>query len=52
LLFYRFIERIEHIDDIVERAKALPFGLAGYVWSRSLPLRRRAASALEVGMPE
>lgn len=37
-------------DDVVRRANALPFGLAGYVFSKSLETANRAAEALEVGM--
>jgi succinate-semialdehyde dehydrogenase/glutarate-semialdehyde dehydrogenase len=37
-------------DEVVARANALPFGLAGYVFSRSLRTANLAAEALEVGM--
>lgn len=37
-------------EEVVQRANALPFGLAGYVFSNSLELANRAAEALEVGM--
>ncbi|MDQ0469545.1 NAD-dependent succinate-semialdehyde dehydrogenase [Labrys wisconsinensis] len=37
-------------DEVVARANALPYGLAGYVFSRSLETATRAAEALEVGM--
>lgn len=37
-------------DDVIRRANALPFGLAGYVFSKSLETANRAAEALEVGM--
>jgi succinate-semialdehyde dehydrogenase/glutarate-semialdehyde dehydrogenase len=37
-------------DEVVARANALPFGLAGYVFSRSLRTATLAAEALEVGM--
>ena len=35
---------------MIERANSTPFGLAGYVFSRSLENASRAADALEVGM--
>jgi succinate-semialdehyde dehydrogenase/glutarate-semialdehyde dehydrogenase len=37
-------------DDVVARANALPFGLAGYVFTKSLRTATLAAEALEVGM--
>jgi len=37
-------------DEVIARANALPFGLAAYVFSESLELASRAASALEAGM--
>ena len=37
-------------DEVVQRANAVPFGLAGYVFSDSLQTATRAAEALEVGM--
>lgn len=44
------ITRFATFDEAVERANALPFGLAGYVFSRSLRTATLAAEALEVGM--
>ncbi len=37
-------------DEVVARANDVPYGLAGYVFSRSLETANRAAEALEVGM--
>lgn len=37
-------------DEVVRRANDVPFGLAGYVFSRSLETANRTAEALEVGM--
>lgn len=37
-------------DDVIERANAVPFGLAGYVFTRDLRLANRAAQDLEAGM--
>jgi succinate-semialdehyde dehydrogenase / glutarate-semialdehyde dehydrogenase len=37
-------------DEVVTRANDGPFGLAGYVFSRSLETAAKAADALEVGM--
>ncbi|MFG1343027.1 NAD-dependent succinate-semialdehyde dehydrogenase [Xanthobacter autotrophicus] len=37
-------------DEGMARANALPFGLAGYVFTRSLATAARASEALEVGM--
>src|SRR5579872_866455 len=37
-------------DEVVTRANDGPFGLAGYVFSRSLEMAAKAADALEVGM--
>ncbi len=37
-------------DGVIERANALPFGLAGYVFTKSLSLAHRAAEDLETGM--
>ncbi|MBB4188895.1 NAD-dependent succinate-semialdehyde dehydrogenase [Sinorhizobium terangae] len=44
------IARFSDFDDAVKRANDVPFGLAGYVFSRSLERANRAAEALEVGM--
>ena len=35
---------------VIERANAVPYGLAGYLFSASLATANRAAEALEVGM--
>ena len=37
-------------DEVIARANAVPFGLAGYVFSRSLDTATRASEALEAGM--
>ncbi|TCS63100.1 NAD-dependent succinate-semialdehyde dehydrogenase [Varunaivibrio sulfuroxidans] len=37
-------------DDVIARANALPFGLAGYVFTQSLRLAHMASDDLEVGM--
>jgi succinate-semialdehyde dehydrogenase/glutarate-semialdehyde dehydrogenase len=37
-------------DEVIRRANSTPFGLAGYVFSNSLPNASRAAASLEVGM--
>jgi succinate-semialdehyde dehydrogenase/glutarate-semialdehyde dehydrogenase len=37
-------------DEVIARANALPFGLAGYVFSKSLKTSTLASEALEVGM--
>ena len=37
-------------DDVIARANALPFGLAGYVFSNNLTVATRAYEDLEVGM--
>ena len=37
-------------DEVMERANALPFGLAGYVFSNDLRTATRAYEDLEVGM--
>lgn len=37
-------------DEVVERANALPFGLAGYVFTNDLGLATRASEDLELGM--
>jgi succinate-semialdehyde dehydrogenase / glutarate-semialdehyde dehydrogenase len=44
------ISAFDEFDEVVERANNTPFGLAGYIFSASLSLASRAASALEVGM--
>ncbi|WP_306045068.1 NAD-dependent succinate-semialdehyde dehydrogenase [Nioella sp. MMSF_3534] len=37
-------------DEVMERANALPFGLAGYVFTNDLGLATRASEDLELGM--
>ncbi|WP_102960074.1 NAD-dependent succinate-semialdehyde dehydrogenase [Mangrovicella endophytica] len=37
-------------DEVMERANALPFGLAGYIFANDLSLATRAYEDLEVGM--
>lgn len=37
-------------DEVIERANALPFGLAGYVFSNDLSVATRAYEDLECGM--
>lgn len=44
------ITTFRSFDEAVARANALPFGLAGYVFSNSLKTSTLAAEALEVGM--
>ncbi|MBZ7924843.1 NAD-dependent succinate-semialdehyde dehydrogenase [Ensifer adhaerens] len=44
------IARFCEFDDAIKRANDVPFGLAGYVFSRSLEGANKAAEALEVGM--
>ena len=44
------ISAFDEFDEVVERANNTPFGLAGYIFTASLSLASRAASALEVGM--
>ncbi|HZZ63514.1 MAG TPA: NAD-dependent succinate-semialdehyde dehydrogenase [Roseiarcus sp.] len=44
------ISVFDDFNEVVERANGTPYGLAGYVFSKSLSLANRAASALEVGM--
>jgi succinate-semialdehyde dehydrogenase / glutarate-semialdehyde dehydrogenase len=40
----------ESFEEVIEKANAVPYGLAGYVFSSSLATATRAAEALEVGM--
>ncbi len=40
----------ENLDEVVERANALPFGLAAYVFTGDLLSAERAADGLEAGM--
>jgi succinate-semialdehyde dehydrogenase/glutarate-semialdehyde dehydrogenase len=44
------ITRFATLDEVVARANALPYGLAGYVFSSSLKTATLASEALEVGM--
>ena len=44
------ITAFTHFDEVIERANATPFGLAGYVFSNSLAIAGKAADALDVGM--
>jgi succinate-semialdehyde dehydrogenase / glutarate-semialdehyde dehydrogenase len=44
------ITTFESFDEVIERANALPFGLAGYVFTSNLKTATLAAEALEVGM--
>jgi succinate-semialdehyde dehydrogenase/glutarate-semialdehyde dehydrogenase len=44
------IATFDSYDEVIARANDTPFGLAGYVFSKSVEFANRAASALEVGM--
>lgn len=44
------IATFSNYNDVIERANALPFGLAGYVFSNDLSIATRAYEDLEVGM--
>lgn len=44
------IATFTEFDDVIARANALPFGLAGYVFTTSLRTATLASEALEVGM--
>jgi succinate-semialdehyde dehydrogenase / glutarate-semialdehyde dehydrogenase len=44
------LTRFATLDEVVARANALPYGLAGYVFSSSLKIATLASEALEVGM--
>jgi succinate-semialdehyde dehydrogenase/glutarate-semialdehyde dehydrogenase len=44
------ITRFSTLDEVIGRANALPYGLAGYVFSSSLKTATLASEALEVGM--
>ncbi|HVU51185.1 MAG TPA: NAD-dependent succinate-semialdehyde dehydrogenase [Polyangia bacterium] len=44
------LTRFSTLDEVVARANALPYGLAGYVFSSSLRTATLASEALEVGM--
>jgi len=43
------IARVESLDEALARANELPFGLAGYAYTRSAYYARRLADELEVG---
>jgi succinate-semialdehyde dehydrogenase/glutarate-semialdehyde dehydrogenase len=42
--------RFDDFDEVIERANALPFGLAAYLFTNRLRTAERAADALEAGM--
>jgi succinate-semialdehyde dehydrogenase/glutarate-semialdehyde dehydrogenase len=42
--------RFDTVDDALRKANALPFGLAAYVFTQSIPTSTRVANALEAGM--
>ena len=44
------LTRFATFDDVIARANAVPYGLAGYVFSSSLKTATLASEALEVGM--
>ncbi|MBN9678495.1 NAD-dependent succinate-semialdehyde dehydrogenase [Salipiger bermudensis] len=44
------ISTFRDFDEVMARANDVPFGLASYVFSGSLPTANRAAAALETGM--
>ena len=44
------IASFEDFDEVVARANDIPFGLAGYVFSKSLERATKASDALDVGM--
>ncbi len=44
------IAAFDEFDEVIARANAVPYGLAGYLFSSSLAVANRAAEALEVGM--
>jgi succinate-semialdehyde dehydrogenase/glutarate-semialdehyde dehydrogenase len=44
------LTRFSTLEEAVARANSVPFGLAGYVYSRSLKTATLASEALEVGM--
>ncbi len=44
------ITTFTELDEVIERANALPFGLAGYVFTKSLHNAHIAAESLECGM--
>lgn len=44
------LQSFDDFDEVIERANALPFGLAAYVFTNRLDHAERAAAALEAGM--
>ncbi len=44
------VSDFDTFDDVITRANGTPFGLASYVWTKSLETANRAANALEAGM--
>jgi len=42
--------RFKETDDVLARANKLPFGLAGYAFTRDAKVATRVADALESGM--
>ena len=44
------LTRFSGLDEVIARANAVPFGLAGYVFTRSLKTATLASEGLEVGM--
>ena len=42
--------RFTDTDDVIRQANSLPYGLASYVFTQSLPLATRLTNALEAGM--
>ena len=44
------VSRFDDMSDAIDRANALPFGLASYVFTNSLERADRAAACLQAGM--
>lgn len=44
------LTRFDNVDDAITRANALPFGLASYVFTRSIDTATRVSNAIEAGM--
>ena len=44
------LARFDTVEDALRLGNALPFGLAAYVFTQSLPISTRVANGLEVGM--
>jgi succinate-semialdehyde dehydrogenase/glutarate-semialdehyde dehydrogenase len=42
--------RFDTVEEVIQRANALPFGLASYVFTQSIQTATRVSNALEVGM--